>query len=76
MVATWVEQYAQEPSKRPSASTVLTHLKYCVDDWGESILPLIPEDWENTGSCRMFPGDCDNLFMSLFQLVTIISQSW
>ena len=47
MVATWVEQYAEEPCKRPSASTVLARLKECVDDWGKSILPLIPEDWEN-----------------------------
>lgn len=50
LVATWVEQYAQKPQERPSASAVLTRLKECVDDWGESIVPLTSEDWENTGS--------------------------
>ena len=72
MVATWVEQYAQEPCKRPSASTLLTRLKDCVDDWGESIIPLIPEGWGDTGSCGMSPNDCDNLFMSFLQVMTMI----
>ena len=49
LATTWVEQYAQKPRERPSVSTVLARLKECVDDWGKSILPLIPEDWEGTG---------------------------
>ena len=57
LVATWVEQYAQRPRERPSASAVLTQLKRCVRDWGKSIIPLVPEDWENAGSCRMSPND-------------------
>ena len=56
-MATWVEQYAQKLRGRPSASAVLTRLKGCVNDWGKSILPLIPEDWENTSSCCMSPND-------------------
>ena len=76
MVATWAEQYAQKPQERPSTSTVLTRLKECIGDWGKSTLPLIPEDWENTGSCRMSPNDCDGLFMSLLQVMTMVSQSW
>ena len=76
LVAMWVEQYAQKPCERPSASTVLTRLKECVDDWGKSIIPLIPEDWENTGSCRMSPNDCGGLFMSLLQMMKVVPQPW
>ena len=76
MVVTWVEQYAQKPRERPSASAVLTRLKECVDDWGESIIPLVPEDWKNTGSCRLSLNDCGSLFMSLLQVMTMISQPW
>ena len=54
---TWVEQYAQKPRNRPPVSTVLTRLKECIGDWGKSIIPLVPEDWENTGWCRMSPND-------------------
>ena len=74
LVATWVEHYAQKPRERPSTSTVLTRLKGFVDDWGESIISLIPEDQENTGSYRMSPNDYGSLFMSLLQ--TMISQLW
>ena len=49
LVATWVEQYAQRSRERPPASTVLAQLKECVDDWGKSIIPLVPEDWEDVG---------------------------
>ena len=51
LMAAWVEQYAQKPQERPSASTVLTRLKDCVDDWGKSITPLsIPDKyWEDIG---------------------------
>ena len=56
-MATWVEQYAQKPCERPSASTVLARLEECVDDWWESIIPPISEEWENIGSCSMFPND-------------------
>ena len=76
LVATWVEQYAQKPRKRPSASTVLTRLKKCVGHWGKSIIPLVPEDWKNTGSCRMSPNDRGGLFTSLLQVMTMTSQSW
>ena len=65
LVATWVERYAQKPCERPSASAVLIRLKECVDHWGKSITPPIPEDGEDTGSCRMSPDDRGNLFMSL-----------
>ena len=57
VVATWVEQYAQKPRERPSASTVLARLKGCVDDWGKSIIPLVPKDWGNAGSCRLSAND-------------------
>jgi len=47
LVATWVEQYARKPRERPLVSAVLTGLKKCVGDWGRSITPLIPEDWQD-----------------------------
>ena len=50
LVATWVVQYAQKPRERPLVSAVLALLKKCVGDWGKSIIPLIPEDWENDDS--------------------------
>jgi len=50
LVATWVAQHAQGPEGRPPASTVLDRLKECVDDWGESIVPLVPESWREDGS--------------------------
>ena len=77
LVATWVVHYAQKPQERPSVSTVLTRLQECVDDWGESIIPLRPEEWEDIGWCRMSPYDCCGLFMSLLQMqvMTIIPQS-
>ena len=76
LVATWVEQYAQKPHERPSAFIVLAQLEECVYDWGKSIIPLVPEDWKNTGSCRMFPDDYGSLFMSLLQVAVVISQPW
>jgi len=56
LVATWVVQHAQEPGGRPSACTVLGRLKECVDDWGKSIVPIVPESWQDEdGGYRMFP---------------------
>ena len=49
LVVTWAAQYAQKPRERPPVSTVLARLKECVDDWGKSMIPLIPEDWEDVG---------------------------
>jgi len=50
LVATWVVQQAQEPPRRPPACTVLERLKECVDHWGESIVPIIPESWEDSAT--------------------------
>ena len=74
LVATWAEQFAQKPRKRPPIHTVLSRLGECVDHWGKSITPLIPEDWENIGLCRMSPNPFGSLFMSFLQVVTAISQ--
>ena len=76
LVVTWVEQYAQKPQERPPASTMLTRLKECVDDWGKSIIPLVPEDWKNTSSCRVPSTGCCSLLMSLLQAMMMIPQSW
>jgi len=57
--ATWVVRRAHEPQaqppvrRRPPASTVLDRLKRCVNHWGESIAPIIPASWEDSGECRM-----------------------
>jgi len=50
LVATWVVIDAQVPEGRPPASTVLDRLKEHVDDWGKSIIPLVPESWQEDGS--------------------------
>ena len=75
LVATWVEQYVQKPRSRPPVSTVLTRLNGCVDDWGKSIIPLIPEDWENTCLCRVSPNDYNTFLMTLLQIQKIIPYS-
>ena len=77
LVATWVVQYAQKPRERPSVSAVLARLKECVDDWGKSIIPLIPEDWQDIGWCNMPPNGHCSLFISLLQTqaITMIPQS-
>ena len=77
LATTWVEQYAHKPRERSSASTVLTRLEECVDDWGRSIIPLIPEDWQEIGWCPMSSNDYDGLFMSFLQkkAMTMISHS-
>ena len=78
LVATWVVQYARKPRERPLASAVLTRLKKCIGDWGKSIIPLIPEDLEDIGWCRISPNDYGGLFMSLVQtqVMMMILQSW
>ena len=65
LVATWVAQRAQESGGRPPASTILDQLKECVDDWGESIVPLVPKSWQEVGECRMSLNKSHCLFMSL-----------
>lgn len=73
LVATWVEQYAQKPQERPSASTVLARLKECVGDWGKSIIPLIPEDWKDIGWYVL--GWLWQFVHVLFQVLTMTPQS-
>jgi len=46
LLRTWVVQHAHESQRRPSARTILDRLKECVDHWGESIDPIIPEFWQ------------------------------
>ena len=47
-MATWVVQpHAKEPEERPSLATVHDWLDLCVDDWGKSIVPLVPESWQD-----------------------------
>ena len=67
LVATWAVQHAQEPEGRPPASTVLDRLKEIVDDWGESIVPLVPEFWREDGGCRMSPRERHGIFMSFLR---------
>ena len=64
LVATWAVQHAQGSEGRPPASTVLDRLKEIVDDWGESIVPLVPESWREDGECHMSPRERHGLFMS------------
>ena len=47
LVATWAVQHAQEPGGRPPAWTILDRLKETVDDWGRSIVPPVPEYWQD-----------------------------
>ena len=66
-MATWVEQFAQKPRERPTASIVLARLKECVDQWGKSIIPLIPKDWGDTGWCRISANEPRSPLISLLQ---------
>jgi len=69
LVETWVVQHAQEPGGRPPASTVLERLGGFVDDWGNTILPLVPESLQEDedSGCRMHPSKCHSLFTFLLQ---------
>ena len=67
LVATWVEQYAQKPQERPSASIVLARLKECVDQWGKSIVPPIPEAWGDIGRYRILANKRCSLLIYLLQ---------
>ena len=61
----WVVQRALESEMRPPARTVLDRLKECVDDWGGSIVPLVPKSWQEDGRCHMSPSERYSLSMSL-----------
>ena len=67
LVATWVEQHAQKPRERPSASTVLTRLKECVDDWGKSITALVPGEWGDIGRRHILTNECRSPLIFLLQ---------
>ena len=60
LMATWAVKHAREPGRRPPAWAVLDQLKEIVDDWGISIVPLvppvplIPESLEECSGCSMF----------------------
>jgi len=75
LVATWVVQHAQEPGGRPPASTVLDRLKEIVDEWGESIVPLVPEFWQEDSGCRMSLSERHGLFMSFLPLQVLMRMS-
>ena len=47
LMATWVEEHAKRPHRRPPASTILDQLKGCVDHWEGTIVPLVPERWQS-----------------------------
>ena len=49
LVATWVMEDGPESKRRPSASAVLDRLQKDVDNWGKSIVPLVPEEWKRNG---------------------------
>jgi len=56
LVRTWDTEGGPETRRRPSASIVLDQLKQSVDQWGESIIPVIPKQWEESGrypTCRV-----------------------
>jgi len=74
--ATWAVKHAVGSQRRPPACTVLDRLKECVDYWGESIVPIIPESWEASGGCRMSPDRRHSLFMSFLrqQVLVVVSR--
>ena len=55
LATTWVEEDGPESRRRPSASTVLDWLKERVDDWGESVAPLVPKQWQENGRYPEYP---------------------
>jgi len=69
---TWVVQHAQGPRGRPLACDVLDFLEECVCDWGESIVPIIPGSWGDSGGCYMSPSKYHSLFIFLLQRHVLI----
>ncbi|KAF9648290.1 kinase-like protein [Thelephora ganbajun] len=50
LMETWIAEPAGNPRKRPSTSAILHRLKGCVDYWGKSIVPLVPEQWQESAT--------------------------
>ena len=53
VVATWVEQYVDQPQKRPPVSTVLDRLKESVDDWEKAVNSVVSKQRQESGEYRL-----------------------
>ncbi|KAF9648294.1 kinase-like protein [Thelephora ganbajun] len=48
LLETWAAEYIRRPQRRPPASTILKRLGESVDQWEKSIVPLVPEQWQES----------------------------
>ena len=55
LVSTWSVEHRSQPSKRPSATTVLDRLREGVHSWGKSITPATLAQLQNRRTCSMYP---------------------
>ena len=65
LVETWVIEDGPESNRRPSASAILDRLKGDIDHWEKSIVPLVPEEWQESGGHPTYLGECHNLVVTL-----------
>jgi len=57
LVWAWDTEGGPETRRRPSASIVLGQLKESIDQWGETIIPVIPKQWEESGGYPAYRAD-------------------
>ena len=53
LTETWLEQYVDQPQKRPPVSTILNRLKEDVDHRERTIHPVAPKQLEGSGEYCM-----------------------
>ena len=67
LTTTWVAEDGPESKRRPSASVVLEWLKKDIDHWGNSIVPLIPKEWQESGGYLKCPNKWRDSFTILLK---------
>ena len=63
----WVVERNMKTPRRPVASIVLGRLKEDVNHWGESIVPLVPNQWQESSGYPPCLSECCTLLMPLLQ---------
>ena len=63
LLTVWVAERGMQLQRRPSASIVLDRLKEDIDHWGKSIVPLIPNQWQESSGYLARSSERCTLFM-------------
>ena len=72
LVASWVEERAGEPQRRLPISVILDRLEESVEQWGKSIVPLVPNQRKESGRSRIYLSQFRGLLMILRQFQVLI----